>query len=251
MSSPSRFPNGLSLFGANALLGNLPVPPQVYMHKYENDFDTYLAGDWTVTATTGSSALVAGNGGLLTQTTAAAGADIQHNLKLPAAFTFVPGTAMWFAINLNRGDNANDLLFGLQAGGTAFAPTSGVYFTVATAQNLVNAVINNAGTSTTIAGITSLVPTVPTTIGFYYDGRATPTLWFFSSATPGSGAAFGQYKPLGGVMVASAGGPSPVNSLANLPVAVLSPGFGIRATPASAKTLTTDFLVAGSEMLRG
>ncbi len=244
MGTPTRYPSGVSNEVVASLLGNYRMPNPLKEYKYVSDFADYIAADWTVTATTGTTALVAGSGGLLTQTTAATANDIQHNLDNPASFLFTPGAQFWFAININLPDALTPgSIFGLQAGGTPFAPGSGVYFTKASGSNNVNLNINKAGVITTIAGVATLSNGVAQTIGFYYDGRPAANLRIFDNA----GAipvAFGQGVPFGGNLV---GG---TQNLVNLPTVTLSPAFGIQASTAVAKSQTVDFILAATEILR-
>ena len=89
------------------------------------------------------------------------------------------------------------------------------------------------------------------TLGFYYDGKTDPTLYFFSSASSPSLSAFGQPFFTGGDCVAAVGAQNPTNtSLANLPTANLAIGFGITAGAAANELLTTDYLLAANEILR-
>ena len=68
----THFTSGVTNVSADGTLGKLKAPaPQKY-HSYFNDFDTYLASDWTITTTedgTGSAteALADGDGGPMTQ----------------------------------------------------------------------------------------------------------------------------------------------------------------------------------------
>ena len=65
----THFTSGVTNVGASGTSGKLKMPaPQKY-HTYFNDFDTYLASDWTITTTEGGSgnaseALGDGDGGL-------------------------------------------------------------------------------------------------------------------------------------------------------------------------------------------
>ena len=66
----THFTSGVTNVTASGTSGKLKMPaPQKY-HTYFNDFDTYLASDWTITTTEGGSgnaseALGDGDGGLL------------------------------------------------------------------------------------------------------------------------------------------------------------------------------------------
>jgi len=76
MGTPSRFNNGVTNVGKNHFAANFKAMVPTKYHQYFNDFDTYVAGDWTVTAVgAGTQALTDGDGGLLLRTNAAADND--------------------------------------------------------------------------------------------------------------------------------------------------------------------------------
>ncbi|MDE2022545.1 MAG: hypothetical protein KGI71_06580 [Patescibacteria group bacterium] len=248
---PVRYPSGASVSPRNTLFGEYPSPYPIRTAEYSNDFFAYVAADWTVTASTGSTALTAGNGGQIIQTTAATLNDIQHNLKNPACIAFTPGYQTWFAVNLQTNDLTSGVIAGLQAGGTAFAPNDGVYFTRASGSANVALNLSKGGVTTTLAAVTTLPAATAVSLGFFYDGKSTPTLYVFSSAGLASLTAYSQPYYQGGVVVKEVG----VNAssgvlLTNLPVVNLSPAFGIQAGAAAAKTMTTDYLVASTEIAR-
>jgi hypothetical protein len=248
---PARFPSGLSTAVRNTVFGNLPVPNPFAPHIYANDFDDYLASEWTVTtAGAGATAKIAGNGGLVTQTTNGGGTDPQHNLKPYASFQFIAGTQLWFAWAGTITTLSSILQVGLQAGGTAFAPVDGVYFTKATGTGAINLVMRTAGVSITVAAIATAVAATRLALGFYYDGRATPTLYAFSSTVSPAIVAFGVPYFTGGDIVTSVGAQAPVNTTLTLPSVVLAPGFGITEGAAAAEVLTTDYIMAANDILR-
>ena len=76
----THFTSGVTNVGADSTLGKFKAPAPHKYHTYFNDFDTYLASDWTITTTedgTGSAteALADGDGGLLLVTNAAGDND--------------------------------------------------------------------------------------------------------------------------------------------------------------------------------
>jgi hypothetical protein len=256
--TPTRFIKGVSTSARNTVLGNLPIPNWLDPRIYLNDFDDYTAGNWTTTTTTGTNALVAAPGGVLRLSTAATSSDIQHIAKLPASFNLVAGNQFWFTCSISVNDNISGFIAGLQAGGTAFAPTDGIYFQKVTGSANVDFVIRRASTSTTLTAVTTIVAAAQTSFGFYYDGKQNPTIYAFSStpvAAQNPLTAFGT-QPLyflGGVMVGSIGNESPTStSLANLPLAAtnLSQAIGIQAGAAAIKTLDCDYMLAATEQLR-
>lgn len=226
MATPVRYPSGVSTVSPQKFLADLIVPSPTSVHQYFNDFDTYAAGDWTVTASTGTAALTAGNNGDITLTTAATASDIQHILKNPAAFQITPGYRAHFGVNITSADvTAPGFIFGLQSGGTAFAPTDGVYFTKAEGATTLSLVLNKGGTATTLATGIALSASTATQIGFEYDGRPTPTLYVYAN----------------GIRVVS------LTDFTNLTTANLAPAVGIQTATAAAKSLVVDYILAVSE----
>lgn len=256
--TPSRFIKGISTSGQGSLLAQFPQSNPLDPRAYVNDWDTYTAADWTITTTTGTNALVAAPGGVLRLTTAATLNDIQAIIKNPASFNLVAGNQFWFSISLSVSDNISAFIAGVQAGGTAMAPTDGIYFQKASGSANVDFVIRRASTSTTLAAVTTIVAAQQTSLGFYYDGKQDPTIYAFSSTPVQANtplAAFGT-QPLyflGGVAVGSIGAQSPTStSLANLPLAAtnLSQCLAFQAGAAAVKTCDMDYMLCATEMLR-
>jgi hypothetical protein len=270
-SAPARFLSGVSTQPRKSFLGAFPMPNPLVANVYVNDFNTYAAADWTVTAVGGgTSALQAVNGGSLLLTTGATSTNNQGNTLLPGSFSITPGYRAWFAINVTMADTTlPNFVLGLTKGGPG-TPTDGVYFTKATASQSVSAVIRASSTSSTITGVATLptaaaiTPAVPTfSLGFFYDGSASGTIYFYSStplATYVAGAltapaAFSSPNDLGGAIVAAAGAGSSFsapNVLTNLPAAttVLAPTFWIQTNTSVAQTMAVDYVMAAAELIR-
>lgn len=249
--TPTRYPNGVATEPKDTVLGNYSYPNPLRLNHLEDDFLRYAAADWTVTATTGTSALAAGPGGLITQTTAAALNDIQHNLKNPAHISIVAGNQVWFAVNLKATTAATSgLICGLQGGGTAFAPTDGIYFTKAAASASISLVINVASTAVTIANVATLSNATGLTLGFWLDGKANPTLYVYANDTlTDFNPHYGMQVLFGGKEKVKVGALSSTNPTLTLPTANLAVGFGIRSAGA-AEAVTWDFVMAASEIRR-
>lgn len=257
-SIPVRFPSGVSTVGPGQLLGNLPAPNPFDCNFYFNDFNTYVAGDWAVVGTNGgTSALQALNGGSLLISTGATATNDASNLLTPASFSITPGFQAWFIVNVTLTDITTaaspSFILGLSKGGPN-APTDGVYFTKASGANkTVSAVIRASSTSTTITGIATMVANTPITLGWYYDGKALATLYFFSSSTQTAATAFGQPNVMGGLAVASASADgSNTNTLANLPAstAVLQPEMQLITPTSVVETMAVDYIGAAVEINR-
>lgn len=255
-SPPTRIPFGLATARVQTLFGDYPKPNPVAALYYENDFLTYAAGDWTVAPATGTSALSNANGlagGFLRQTTGAAGGNAQGNALSTPSYLFTGGNTfggkVWFGISfIEAASLVTSWTMGLTVGG-ADAPTSGVYFTRATTASTINLVLNKGGATTTIALPGTAVVSTNIALGFFYDGKPTPTLYAFSSTQLTTPTQFGQPYWQGGVIVASASNdPSNVNPLTNLPIVLVTPSFATHTNAASAVSIDFDYVVAAQEI---
>lgn len=245
---PVRYPNGVSTGVPHSLFSMFPVPQPVQCNYYFNDFNSYVAGDWTVTTVnSGTSALQALSGGSLLLTTGATDTNYQGNTLVPAQFAIVPSLQAWFLINVTMANVLTEsFVIGMTSGGPS-APTDGVYFTKAAGSAAVSGVVRASSTSTTQTALFTIAAATATSFGWYYDGRAdTPSIHWFSSAGM-SATAYGPMPQFGGQMVKRQ------TTLTNIPVeaTVLAPQFYLTTTSGSAaKTLAVDYLLCANEMAR-
>jgi hypothetical protein len=263
---PARVPEGVTDSPRGYLFGHFPFPAPMRLNQYFNDFNTYAAGDWTVTSTsTGTSALTDGNGGLIVLTTAASLNDAQSmNLKNKAWY-FTTGAQWWYAVNVKLSDATNSLFIaGFADAFTTVGPTgptNGVYFSKADGTTTLSAIIRGNSTSTTMT-VGTMANNTTYTLGFYYNGKPTPTLYFYSTIpyTTGSATgptAFGQpYFPGGNaIAVAASSETGATNTLANLPVGATGMylGFGVKSGATggtAARTATIDYVLGAEEIAR-
>lgn len=249
---PTRFKFGVNNLPKTHPLANLPVPFSLYSHIFQNDFDQYTAADWTVAAVgAGTSALAAGNGGILALTTTAAATDSVSITKTPAAFGITAGYQAGFMTRLQIDSMAQNSTWqlGMQAGGTAFAPTDGIYFTKAAAATTLVANVNKAGANNTVSMGANLVLATATYVvaGWWYDGRnASPTgssvYFFVGTSTTGdffdSASAYWT-----GIQVVA-------NAAALIPVVNLAPSIGVQTNTANARVMSIDYVAAWADLVR-
>ncbi len=252
-ATPVRFPHGVSTQRPNLLLADWPSPCEMDTFDHYNDFSTYAAGDWTVTTTTGSTALQDGLGGQVIQTTAAASGDVQANQLVHKNFAVVPGYRMWFSINFNLSDsNLTTFIAGMVDTLATMAPGNGVYLQKLTGSTTVNLILNQGGTTSTLP-IGVVASATAYSMGFYYDGGANPNLYAYSSVPLATPTAFGPDPIFGGVRVNAASSTAASGiPLTNLPLAatLLTAGFGIKAGAAAAKTNTVSYFLASQQVNR-
>ena len=173
----TRFaPGGIGNVPQNHPAAGLPMPFPMLGHQYLNDFDTYTAGEWTVTETQAGAtqALADADGGILVLTNTTGGTDINAIQLANETFTFTSGKALYFESRL-KVSNATLAAFavGLQAANaTPLTVANGVVFTKPAAAAIINLVAAIASTRTTQATGGSVVADTYTTLAFWYDGES-------------------------------------------------------------------------------
>jgi hypothetical protein len=228
--SNTRFPYGLTNVTEVDLFADMVQPDPTLFHEYFNDFDTYTAGDWTVTETSGAAtqALTAGDGGLLLITNTAADDDLVALQKNPAAFTFTAGKKTFFRCRFKVSDaTQSDVVFGLQVvDATPLDVTDGIYFLKADGAATVNFVCRkNASTgSTTASAVATMANDTFIELGFYYDGQS-------SVAYEVNGSVLGSLDA----------------SSAFLPDTTCTVSFALQNGEAVAKTMTVDYVYVAKE----
>ena len=131
----THFTSGVTNVGTDSTLGKLKAPAPHKYHQYFNDFDTYLASDWTITTTedgTGSAseALADGDGGVLLVTNAAGDNDHDFFQLVKEGFKFESGKQIGFHVRFKTNDaTQTDIVAGLQLTDTTpLDVTDGIFF---------------------------------------------------------------------------------------------------------------------------
>lgn len=176
----TRFPNGVNDQPENNIWGGgMPFPDPRKFHQFLEDFDFFLATDWTITETQAGAtqALTAGDGGLLLLTNSAADNDVNQVQKVPAAFLPAVGKRFFMNCRFQLSDVLqSDFAIGIQltnADGTDLAvATDGIFFlkvdgaaTIALYSRL-----DNAAGSVDSGAIATLVNATMVDLSCYYDG---------------------------------------------------------------------------------
>lgn len=238
MPKPTHFPSGVS--------NCLPWDPLYEMgqldpakwHTYFNDFDTYVAGDWTVTriGTTPTEAVGTVDGGMLVLTVSAADND-GDNLQLKS-FGFKPeaGRKMFFKCRFKVSDaTQSDLLIGLASSDTTLlgavdgtGVTDGIFFTKEDGDALLDVELQKNATTgqTRAAAIATIADDTFLTVAWYYDGKS-ELAYFVNDVQKGHLDASSTY----------------------LPDTDLGISFAILNGEAVAKILTIDYVFAAKERL--
>lgn len=229
----TNFDGGVSTAAQGATLGYFTMPDPSAAHVYFNDFDSYVAANWTVTVTqagTGSAteALTNADGGILLITNDDADNDAVFFNKVGESFSMTAGKAAWFKCRFKTSDaTQSDIVFGLQVTDTTpLDVTDGIYFLKADGVATVDVFCRKNATtgSTTAAAIATMADDTYITLGWYYDGAGSVS-YFVNDVKIGT---------LDG-------------SATYLPDTTLTVSFGIQNGEAVAKTLSVDYIFAAKQ----
>ena len=172
---PSHVRGGISDTAPGQLMFDYAHWSPLRYHTYFNDFNAYVAGDWTITETgTGTRALADAAFGVLLVTNAAADNDANFFQKKGESFKFVAGKKLWFETRFKVSDaTQSDFVAGLQIiDTTPLAVTDGVYFRKDDGDADLDFVVIKDSAATTASAIATLVSDTWISLGFYYDGSA-------------------------------------------------------------------------------
>ncbi len=226
--STTRFPKGVTNVKLTTTLGNMGQLDPTKFNTFFNDFNTFAAADWIITAVgTGTTALTPGDGGQLLVTTSAAAPDSRSHQNVVATFTFTEGKRMFFKA---AGTLSNALASVLQLGlaitdTTPTDATDGIYFLKPAGTANIGAFVRRDATTGNRSNLAmALATTAYTVYGFEYDGKETVT-FFINDVAVGS-------------LLCNA-----VNS----PDAPLSITFHVGNGDAVARTFSLDYIFAAKE----
>jgi hypothetical protein len=178
----TNYIDGVTQVADSSTLGTYTMPDPTQMHTWFDDFDDYVAAEWTITET-GTGTRAVGNlaNGILVITNAAADDDANFlqwsgatNAATVETWKFATGKRLWFKTKFKLSDaTQSDFVMGLQITDTTpLAVTDGVYFLKADGSATLNLLVTKDSTSTTTAAAT-LVDDTYVTVGFVYDGKST------------------------------------------------------------------------------
>ena len=227
----THFTSGVTNVSSDGSLGKLKAPAPHKYHSYFNDFDTYLASDWTITTTedgTGSAteALADGDGGILLVTTAAGDNDHDFFQLVKEGFKYESGKQLAFHIRFKSNDaTQSDIVAGLQLTDTSpLDVTDGIFFLKSDGAATISFIVEKDSTQSTLTLPNSLADDTFMTLGFVYDPKDQKFHVF-------------QNNVLAGTVVST-----------NVPDnEELTVSFGIQNGAAAAKTLTVDYIGASKE----
>ena len=229
MTTP--FTSGVTNVSATGTLGKLKMPAPAKYHTYHNDFDTYLASDWTITTTEGGSgnaseALGDGDGGLLVLTNDDADNDNDFLQLVKEGFKYETGKQLAFNARFKTSDaDASDVVMGLQLTDTSpLNVTDGIFFLLTDGSTTLQFIVEKDSTQSTLDLPTAMADDTFMTVGFVYDPRDQLFHVFQNNAEVGT--------------VVSTNAPDDEE---------LTVSFGIQNGAAAAKVMTIDYVTAMKE----
>lgn len=176
----TNFIDGVTQVADTTTLGDYTMPDPTQMHTWFDDFDDYVAAEWTITETgVGSRAVQNAANGILLITNAAADNDanfLQWSGSTSAAtvetFRFTAQKELWFKARFKVSDaTQSDVFMGLYVTDTdpVGGIVDGVYFTKADGSTTLSLVVVKNSTATTTTAVT-LANDTYVTVGYYYNG---------------------------------------------------------------------------------
>lgn len=172
--APTRYTNGVTNNTKENILGQLIDTDPTRLHTYFNDFDTYVAGDWTVTETQAGAtqALADGDGGILLLTNSAADNDLVALNKVGESFLMESGKKAFFKARFKVSDaTQSDFVVGLQITDTTpLDVTDGIFFQKDDGDANLDFHVEKDNSATSASAIATVADDTYITVGFYYNG---------------------------------------------------------------------------------
>lgn len=175
---PVRFPNGHTNVDKTRMFGSVQMPDPSRFHVFFDDFDRYVAGDWTVTETQigATQALADLDGGCLVLTNSAADDDVNAIQKAVEGFRWQAGRMLFGKSRFKVNDaTQSDIAVGLCITDTsviASAPTDAFYFLKSDGAATMVFRVGKNSTYTASGTILTLANDTFYTVGFTCDGVA-------------------------------------------------------------------------------
>lgn len=236
MATPTRFTSGVSTVSKSNPLGMFGLPDPTEWHTFFDDFNTYTAGQWTVTrvGTTPTEALTDVSGGALLLTMAATDNSSDELQKVGEGFLLASGKKAFFKARFKVSDaTQSDFLIGLAVTDTTLlgavdgaGVTDGIFFSKDDGDALLDVQVQKNATTgqTRSAGVHTVVDDTFLTVAWYFDGVSAVNFY------------------VDDVQKATLDGSSTY-----LPDTELTVSFAMMNGEAVSKTMTVDYLFAAME----
>lgn len=223
----TRFPNGITTAKKDSLFGSFIMPDPTKASLYNEDFYYFNSADWTV-STTGASTQALGSAdfGQLDLVTGANANDQIYDFKVGPGMRFQSGKQLWFDCAFRTNLVADNLVqIGLSVGGAAspLLATDGVFFSQNAPFAEMDLIFRASSSQTVVGKVADIANDEVLRLGFYYDGKGKVTAYLNGNAVLST------------------------TNLANLPIATMSPHFGLTTTSAAVREMGVDFITVALE----
>ena len=184
----SRFTNGVTNNTKENILGQLIDTDPTRLHTYFNDFDSYIAGDWTVTETQAGAtqALTDADGGVLLLTNSAADDDLVALNKVGESFLMESGKKAFFKARFKVSDaTQSDFVIGLQITDTTpLDVTDGIFFQKDDGDTNLDFRVEKDGTETATAAVATVADDTFITATWFIDPDRDAVYYSINNAEP-------------------------------------------------------------------
>lgn len=218
----TNFDNGLNNRNAGDLFGSMAQLDPSRFHTFMEDFDEFIAAQWTL-VTTGATAQIAADGGVLQLTTGAVATNEESMIKVPDNFDITQPRPTYFRakIEVDEATECN-INVGL-ADSAALVPNNCIQFRKDTSDLDLDVLLRSGSADIDVAlAVAAIADATSFTVEFYWDGQ--DRIYYGANGTPL------------GFLDAS-----------TLPVGPLAPTISVFAGGAGAVALDLDYLFAATE----
>jgi len=231
----SRFINGVTNNTKENILGQLKDTDPTLLHTYFNDFDTYVAGEWTITTTeagagNATEALTNADGGVLLITNDDADNDADFFNKVGESFLMQSGKKAFFKSRFKVSDaTQSDFIMGLQITDTTpLDVTDGILLQRNDGDTNLDVYVEKNNTASSAAAIATIADDTYITVGFYYNRE--DAVYYYAGTDSKNPTLLGKL------------------ATTNLPDdEELTISFGIQNGEAAAKTMSIDYIFVAKE----
>lgn len=246
MSTPMRIKSGFTQDAPYQPLAGIGTPNPFFYIQYDDDFLHYNAGDYTVTAASGSVAATStkGSGGRLLFTTGATAGNFAEIQLTTTGFAYTPGKRMAYFTRIQAAAaSTSSIIAGLI--GTNTTPftsvANGIYFYKAAASTAIQLlVVSSSSTIGSIASVATLAADTDVDLGFFIDRSGNIKVFSGTNLVGASNQNTATLGPSYGLLSSNLSAAIPTNALT--PTLALSNG-----ATASATTMASDFQYAAQE----
>lgn len=219
----TNFENGVNNRNAADLFGSMGQLDPTKFHTLMEDFDFYLAADWTISgAGAGTVALNNSLGGQLRLTTAGADDDAEFLIKVGDSFAPSASLPMYFRSRQSVDDAVDSEIVTGLADTAGLTPNNGIFFRKDDGDSALSVIIRSGSADVAIETDIADIGTSQFTCEFYWDGI--DRVYYGVNGTPL------------GFLDAS-----------TLPVGILAPSFGVQAGAVAVLVGDFDYIFAAAE----